>query len=91
MSEFAIAAGLMTVIHLVAAWQRPRLAVIVSGMLWLLYAGYEYLVASGVLCDANCKERRRFAYGGKGRTDVRRATPVKRSRGPPHACGVYFL
>jgi hypothetical protein len=57
MNEFAIAAGMMTVIHLVAAWQRPRLAVIVSGILWLLYAGYEYLVASGVLCDANCNIR----------------------------------
>jgi len=29
--EFAVAAGMMTVIHLVAGWPRPRLAVVVSG------------------------------------------------------------
>ena len=57
MNEFTIAAGMMTVIHLVAGWQRPRLAVIVSGFLWLLYAVYERLVATGVLCDANCNIR----------------------------------
>ena len=56
MNEFTIAAGMMTVIHLVAGWQRPRLAVIVSG-LWLLYAVWEHLVATGVLCDANCNIR----------------------------------
>ena len=32
-------------------------AVIVSGILWLLYAVYERLVATGVLCDANCNIR----------------------------------
>ncbi len=57
MNAFAIAAGMMAVIHLVAAAQRPRLAVIVSGILWLLYAVYERLVATGVLCDANCNIR----------------------------------
>ena len=57
MNVFAIAAGMMAVIHLVAGWQRPRLAVIVSGILWLLYAVYERLVATGVLCDANCNIR----------------------------------
>jgi hypothetical protein len=57
MNLFAIAAGMMAVIHLVAAAQRPRLAVIVSGILWLLYAVYEHLVATGVLCDANCNIR----------------------------------
>ena len=54
MNIFAIAAGMMAVIHLVAAWQRPRLAVIVSGILWLLYAVYERLVAK---CDADCNIR----------------------------------
>ena len=54
MNVFAIAAGMMTVIHLVAGWQRPRLAVIVSGILWLLYAVWGHLVTTGVLCDANC-------------------------------------
>ena len=57
MNIFAIAAGMMAVIHLVVGWQRPRLAVIVSGILWLLYAVYENLVATGVLCDANCNIR----------------------------------
>jgi len=57
MNLFAIAAGIMAVIHLVAVAQRPRPAVIVSGILWLLYAVYEHLVATGVLCDANCNIR----------------------------------
>jgi hypothetical protein len=57
MNIFAIAAGMMAVIHLMAGWQRPRLAVIVSGILWLLYAVYERLVATGVLCDADCNIR----------------------------------
>jgi hypothetical protein len=57
MNAFAIVAGMMAVIHLVAAWQRPRWAVIVSGVLWLLYAVYERQVATGVLCDADCNIR----------------------------------
>ena len=57
MNEFAIAAGMMAVIHLVAGWQRPRLPVIVSSILWLLYAVYERLVATGVVCDADCNIR----------------------------------
>ena len=57
MNVFAIAAGMIAVAHLVAAWQRPRLAVIASGVLWLLYAVYERLVATGLLCDANCNIR----------------------------------
>src|SRR5262245_48850786 len=57
MNVFAIAAGMMAVILLVAGWQRPRLAVIVAAILWLLYAVYEHLVATGVLCDASCNIR----------------------------------
>jgi hypothetical protein len=57
MNIFAFAAGMMVVAHLVAGWQRPRLAVIVSGILWLLYAVYEHLVATGVLCDSDCNIR----------------------------------
>ena len=57
MTFFVIAAGLMTVAHVVAALQRPRPAVIASGILWALYAYYEYLIATGVLCDANCNIR----------------------------------
>ena len=54
---FAIAAIMTAVIHLVAVFERPRAAVIVSGVLWLLYAVYEYQVATGVLCDADCNIR----------------------------------
>ena len=57
MNIVVIAAGLMTVIHVVAGWQRPRRAVIVSGILWLLYAFWEHLVTTGVLCDADCNIR----------------------------------
>ncbi len=57
MSAFVIAAGIMTVIHVVAGWQRPRRAVIVSGILWLLYAVWELQVATGVLCDTDCNIR----------------------------------
>jgi hypothetical protein len=57
MNVFVIAAGMMTVIHLLAGWQRPRRAVIVSGILWLLYAFYEHLMATSVLCDADCNIR----------------------------------
>jgi hypothetical protein len=56
MNLFAFAAGMMAVIHLVAGWQRPRLAVIVSGILWLLYAVYEHLVAT-TGCNGNCNIR----------------------------------
>ena len=57
MNAFVIVAGIMAVIHLVAGWQRPRRAVIVSGILWLLYAIWERQVATGVLCDADCNIR----------------------------------
>jgi hypothetical protein len=57
MNLFAFAAAMMAVIHLMAGWQRPRPAVIVSGVLWLLYAVYERLVATGVLCDSDCNIR----------------------------------
>ena len=54
MNLFVIAAAMMAVVHLVAAAQRPRLAVLVSAILWLLYAYYERQVATGVLCDKDC-------------------------------------
>ena len=57
MNLFAFAAVMIGVLHLVAAAQRPRLAVIVSAILWLLYAVYEHLVATGVLCDPYCNIR----------------------------------
>ena len=57
MNIFAIVAGMMAVILLVAGAQRPRLAVIAAAILWLLYASYDYLVATGVLCEADCNIR----------------------------------
>ena len=56
MNVFVIAAAMMTLIHLVAGWQRPRRAVIVSGILWLLYAVYEHLVAT-TGCNGDCNIR----------------------------------
>lgn len=41
----------------VEALRRPRLGVIVAAIVWLLYAVYEYFVANGTLCDANCNIR----------------------------------
>ena len=57
MNLFAIAAAMMVVIHLVAAAQRPSLALILSAILWLLYAVYEHLVVTGVLCETPCNIR----------------------------------
>jgi hypothetical protein len=57
MHLFVIAAAGMAVILLVAGAQRPRAVVFVAAILWLLYAYYEYQVATGVLCDANCNIR----------------------------------
>ena len=57
MTVFAITAMMVALGHLVAAAQRPRVAVIVSGILWALYAVWEHLIATGVTCDANCNIR----------------------------------
>lgn len=40
-----------------AALQRPRPGVIVAAIVWLLCAVYEFLIANGTLCDANCNIR----------------------------------
>jgi hypothetical protein len=57
MMLFVLAAVMVAVGHLVVAAQRPRLALIVSGGLWLLYAVYEYHIANGTLCDKDCNIR----------------------------------
>lgn len=54
---FALVAVGMTVIHLVAAAQRPRLAIFIAAILWGLYTAYEISVASGVLCEKDCNIR----------------------------------
>ena len=40
-----------------AAVRQPRPGVIVAAIVWLLYAGYEFLIANGTLCDAKCNIR----------------------------------
>jgi hypothetical protein len=57
MNIFAIVAGIMVLAHLAAGLERPRLPVFASGILWALYAYYEYLIATGVLCDKDCNIR----------------------------------
>jgi hypothetical protein len=57
MYVFVLVAAAATLYFACAAFQRPRLGVIVAAIVWLLYAVYEYYVASGVLCDANCNIR----------------------------------
>ena len=57
MNIFAIVAGMMVLAHLTAGLQRPRVPVFASGILWALYAYYEHLIATGVLCDKDCNIR----------------------------------
>jgi hypothetical protein len=57
MYAFAIAAIGMAIILVVAGAQRPRLAIFVAAILWLLYAVYEYHIANGTLCSADCNIR----------------------------------
>jgi hypothetical protein len=57
MHLFVLIAGVMGVALFVAGLRRPRVAVFVAAILWLLYAVYERLVATGVLCDADCNIR----------------------------------
>lgn len=57
LSLFVLIAVVMAVVHIVAAFQRPRPGVIVSGVLWCGYLYYEYLIAAGVLCDKDCNIR----------------------------------
>ncbi|MEW6449544.1 MAG: hypothetical protein AB1490_02745 [Pseudomonadota bacterium] len=57
MMLFVLAAVMVAIGHLVVAAQRPRLALFVSGALWVLYAVYEYHIANGTLCDKDCNIR----------------------------------
>jgi hypothetical protein len=54
---FVFVAAAVALYFAAAALQRPRPGVIVAAIVWLLYAAYEYLIGSGVLCDANCNIR----------------------------------
>lgn len=57
MYPFVFAAGLVAVYFGLAAMRRPRPAEILAVVLWSAYAVYEYYVANGTLCDANCNIR----------------------------------
>jgi hypothetical protein len=57
MFPFVFAAGLMALYFIGAALQRPRPAEFLAAILWGAYAVYEYFVANGTLCDANCNIR----------------------------------
>lgn len=57
MYPFVFAAGVAALYFAVAAMRRPRLAGILAAVLWTVYAVYEYHVANGTLCDANCNIR----------------------------------
>ncbi|WP_229266602.1 hypothetical protein [Leptospira sp. severe_002] len=57
MMLFVLAAVMVAIGHLVVAAQRPRLALFVSGALWVLYAVWEYNIANGTLCDKDCNIR----------------------------------
>ena len=57
MMLFVLVAVLAVIGHLVVAAQRPRLALLVSGALWALYAVWEYNITNGTLCDKDCNIR----------------------------------
>lgn len=52
---FAAAAGALY--FTVSAVRQPRLGVIVTAVAWLAYTAYEYFIANGTLCDADCNIR----------------------------------
>ncbi len=57
MYPFVFAAGAVTAYFVVAAIRRPRPAETLAVILWAAYAVYEYHIANGTLCDANCNIR----------------------------------
>lgn len=57
MYPFVIVAGAVALYFAVAAVRRPRPAEVLAGVLWAAYAVYEYFIANGTLCDANCNIR----------------------------------
>lgn len=54
---FSIAGGLIGLGHIVVAFRRFRVSLIVAAALWLIYAVYEWHVANGVLCTESCNIR----------------------------------
>ena len=62
MYVFVFAAAAAALYFGMAACQRPRLAEFLAAVLWAAYAVYEYFVANGTLCDANCNIRVDLAF-----------------------------
>jgi hypothetical protein len=54
---YVFVAAAAALYFVVAAFQKPRPGVIIAAIVWLLYAGYEFLIANGTLCDAKCNIR----------------------------------
>ena len=57
MYPFAFAAGAAALYFVAEAIRRRGQAQILAVLLWAAYAIYEYYVANGTLCDANCNIR----------------------------------
>ena len=57
MYPFALVAGAIALYFILTALPRPRPAEILAVILWGAYSVYEYYVANGTLCDANCNIR----------------------------------
>ncbi len=57
MYVFAIVGGIVAIYFVFAALRRPGHAAILAAGLWFAYAIYEYFIANGTLCDANCNIR----------------------------------
>lgn len=57
MYAFVVVAALIALYFVAASFQRPRPAAYLAALLWSAYAVYEYFVANGTLCDANCNIR----------------------------------
>lgn len=54
---YVVVAAVVAFAFAAAASQSPRRGLIVAALVWLLYAVYEFFIANGTLCDANCNIR----------------------------------
>lgn len=57
MYPFVVVAAVVAIAFLIAFARRPRPAALLALVLWSSYAVYEYFIANGTLCDANCNIR----------------------------------
>lgn len=54
---FVFVAAVGALYFVIAAVRQPRPGRFIAAIAWLAYAAYEYFIANGVLCDANCNIR----------------------------------